>query len=169
MTLGFHRSWSLAISPFPNLHSGSRSRSRSRSWSWFRHQTLPLQLDAPPVANETPAFLFHASVCRSERQTILPLSITWSRGIGRVVAIDNRNKKKVCVKLNSHSHSPCVVTAGSLLYPDPALPISWDRSKPSPHRRGTVPLRLGGDRQGTLSPPPRSFSNSVLNLRDPST
>lgn len=47
-----------------------------------------------PVANETPAFLFHASVCRSERQTILPLSITWSRGIGRVVAIDNRNKKK---------------------------------------------------------------------------
>lgn len=44
-----------------------------------------------PVANETPAFLFHASVCRSERQTILPLSITWSRGIGRVVAIDNRN------------------------------------------------------------------------------
>lgn len=33
-------------------------------------QALPLQLD--PCRNETPDFLLHASVCRSERQTILP-------------------------------------------------------------------------------------------------
>lgn len=90
-----------------------------------------------PCRNETPDFLFHASVCRSERQTILPLSITWSRSIGRLVAHINQAQKSLH-QADLTQSLPLRRHRCESRFTDPALPYSWDRSKAS---QGSIPAR----------------------------